>query len=250
MIREFIQYLFERGAASTASRELDVDGKTFTTGAYKQLTADPRSFQFPLPPKLTVGTLSGLVDTIKSGFENLNKTSLLLHIINYDEVQLISTTSDDYGRRNVFATAKLATGNSFKFGQYMDHADFMIGLQTHFVVTPDSTHWTKLASNLTNEKVVTSDDDGLSQRVGVRQGVWAQGAVDVRPIVELAPFRTFRDIPQPVSAFLVRLKNVENGIPQIALFEADGGLWQRYAMDSIKEFLQREDNDTGIAVIC
>jgi hypothetical protein len=57
-----------------------------------------------------------------------------------------------------------------------------------------------------------------------------------RPIVTLKPYRTFREVDQPASEFLFRMKAVDGKVPTLALFEADGGKWTIDAVDRIAEF--------------
>jgi hypothetical protein len=70
-------------------------------------------------------------------------------------------------------------------------------------------------------------------------------------IVNLKPYRTFRDVEQPVSSFLFRMKLVdeERKIVGCCLYEADGGRWRNTAVKTIQEFLVENLAETGIAVI-
>lgn len=54
--------------------------------------------------------------------------------------------------------------------------------------------------------------------------------------VYLKPFRTFTEITQPESAFVLRMR--ESGGIQVALFEADGGAWKNEAILAIKDYLE------------
>ena len=54
--------------------------------------------------------------------------------------------------------------------------------------------------------------------------------------VELAPYRTFPEVEQPISKFIFRMQEG----PRAALYEADGGAWRNKAILSIKEYLQEE----------
>ena len=65
-----------------------------------------------------------------------------------------------------------------------------------------------------------------------------------RACVTLKPFRTFREIEQPESEFILRYQN-RNGI-EAALFEGDGGCWKLDAILRIKEWLS---DKTEIPVI-
>ena len=60
--------------------------------------------------------------------------------------------------------------------------------------------------------------------------------------VTLAPFRTFRDVAQPASLFVLRVQG-GGETPNVALFEADGGAWRLAAIENIKKWL--EENITG-----
>ena len=67
--------------------------------------------------------------------------------------------------------------------------------------------------------------------------------------VLLTPYRTFRDIVQPASLFVVRVKaGPSGGLPQVGLFEADGGAWKLTATDRLKVWLT-EALPTDVAVL-
>lgn len=55
----------------------------------------------------------------------------------------------------------------------------------------------------------------------------------VRPIVTLAPYRTFQEVEQPVSQFVFRVDNKRN----VTLAEADGGMWKLDARRTVKQYL-------------
>ena len=55
----------------------------------------------------------------------------------------------------------------------------------------------------------------------------------------LAPRRTFPEVDQPESPFVLLVKQSREGMmPEIALFEADGGLWKLTAIQNIKDYLK------------
>ena len=92
-------------------------------------------------------------------------------------------------------------------------------------------------------------DNGVSQEVEARQGVSLKALVQVKPRVALRPFRTFLEVEQPVSEFLLRLDDDGN----VGLFEADGGMWQQTAKASIAAYfedkLAQEVKDGKIVVM-
>ena len=73
--------------------------------------------------------------------------------------------------------------------------------------------------------------------------------VAVKPRVPLRPYRTFLEVEQPESEFLLRLD--DNG--NVGLFEADGGMWKQTAKASItayfEEKLAQEIKDGKIVVM-
>jgi hypothetical protein len=104
-------------------------------------------------------------------------------------------------------------------------------------------------SRLTVTDEVGVHDDGITQEVSVKRGM--SGALkepgSFKPIVVLKPYRTFREIDQPESQLLFRMKAEEGKVPTLALFEADGGKWKIEAVQRIAEyFLERLD---GIKVV-
>ncbi|MDL2276354.1 hypothetical protein LJC02_01750, partial [Breznakia sp. OttesenSCG-928-G09] len=69
------------------------------------------------------------------------------------------------------------------------------------------------------------------------------------PIFKVAPFRTFAEVEQPNSRFLLRVR--EGG--EMALFEADGGAWKLEAQNNVSTFirkeLEQEINDGAVVVV-
>jgi hypothetical protein len=62
--------------------------------------------------------------------------------------------------------------------------------------------------------------------------------VALKPIVKLSPYRTFREVEQPESEFLLRVRLDNNDAPAVALFEADGGAWINQAMENVVNYIQ------------
>lgn len=87
---------------------------------------------------------------------------------------------------------------------------------------------------MTKDESVTSEDNGITQTVAARQGVSLKSYVSVKPRVKLIPFRTFREVEQPASEFLLRVDS--DG--EIGLFEADGGAWQLEAKDNVASYFE------------
>ena len=137
--------------------------------------------------------------------------------------------------RQKFMTAEWA-GNKFPFGQFMDAEKFNILLQTCFMETDDLKVIQQVVGNLRDEAVQNYGDDGVSQSVTIRTGIATVGQVRVPSPAKLRPYRTFLEVEQPASLFILRMR--EGG--QCALFEADGGLWRETARQNIRNYFEYE----------
>jgi hypothetical protein len=193
-----------------------------------------------LPTAVKVNTLHGLVDLMNAHVEKFDPDSVIVHIQSHAYVAVIDRVCTPYGVRLMYVGASFEPPGPFPFGRYQDPETFIINLQTLFEPTPDQVYVLSLASNLTAERLTTSEDDGVSQRAGVKKGVTLKTIEKIRPVVSLAPYRTFHEVDaQPASKFLLRLKEAGDEVPpHLALFEADGGAWKIEAMEKIEEYLK------------
>lgn len=103
-----------------------------------------------------------------------------------------------------------------------------------------------MASKITGGQTVEHEDDGITQRVAVKQGVMLKVETNLRPIVNLATYRTFLEIDQVLSTFVFRAR-VQGDAVQLALFEGDGGRWKISAIAAIKIWL--EDKMAALSIV-
>ncbi|MNI88466.1 hypothetical protein D3C73_1457690 [compost metagenome] len=97
----------------------------------------------------------------------------------------------------------------------------------------------RLVGNIKEQQIRSTGDDGISQAVTTSGGVKLVTDEKVPNPVQLKPFRTFVEVPQPVCSFVFRLQDG----PRAAIFEADGGAWKLQAIASIKEYLYQALED-------
>lgn len=109
----------------------------------------------------------------------------------------------------------------------------MIALRTRFQATPDTDYALKLLSDITTGSKITYNDNGVATSVVTKRGIDLQANAPIRPIVTLRPYRTFQEVQQPESTFLIRIN--EHGI---SFVEADGGMWKLAARNTIKSYLE------------
>ncbi len=205
------------------------------------LTYTPRNLSLirdPLPDAVKMHTLSGLVDFLGT----LKGDDYILHVEDYEEVSLLSVSLDDTKQRTRYAYAKrLQDSNPFEFGRWYKPDDFAIRLLSKFKSYDgdDLQELIRLSSNIRQEAVQVSEDDGISQKVAINQGISMKQGAMLKNRVMLAPFRTFPEVEQPLSLFLFRARGGSvDAMPELALFEADGGEWKRKATESIARHLR------------
>lgn len=206
----------------------------------------------PRPPdvaSLKVATLTSLVDYVSSNVDQLEATALIVHVTNPITVELRAKLEDEAAgfRRHTYLVAS-TDASSFPFAQFMEAEAFVIALQTRFLDQPERAELLTLVGSIREHGVKETVDDGYAQEVKVQQGVVFVGERKVPNPVSLAPYRTFREVAQPVSPFVLRLQSGKEGEkPKLALFEADGGAWKLQAIANVATYLRQ--NLAGFAVI-
>lgn len=206
------------------------------------------------PETLAIHTLAGFVTYVNEVAESRDdavRDTLVIHVRSHEEVSLITgSTQDGYEVRNVLAVTKfepLLGPAGVRYGTWMDLETFNVALQSVFADTEDRTKALLVAGTVQDEEVTTSTDDGVSQTVVARAGVVAATRTVVPNPVRLRPFRTFREVEQPESPFILRMRREQGRTPSVALFEADGGKWKLEAIEGIRKFLA--DKIAGIPII-
>lgn len=203
------------------------------------------------PPRshvpLELMTLTGLVDAVRAKLDDLDPSVWLIEVKSHHGVRIVSRHTGLYGRREVLLSASLNDGELFPFGRFLPREEFVIGLQSRFLQTGDVIGLLRQASSLEMSAVTLSEDDGVSQRTTVKQGMALKETVTVKGRVLLSPYRTFREVAQPPSEFVFRLRAKDGMVPECALFEADGGAWKLDAVLIIKAWL--EEQGLGLPVV-
>lgn len=191
------------------------------------------------PDALNVNTLSGLLTLI---FEEGVSTycsqddKVFIRVIDEKTVSVYTNYQRQMGRDYLRYCPYRAEADTPRVttGREMTQDQAIIELQSLYGATDDRLYLLDLLSQISVEDGVTSADNGVTQTVTARQGVALKEAVPVKPIVRLQPYRTFLEVEQPVSDFLLRVG--QNG--GITLYEADGGAWRLEAKNRIAGYLR------------
>jgi hypothetical protein len=234
---EFVQEFKRALASPTLLTAADGKPRLLAPQDWKDVTPKP----FQVSP-LVINTLTGLVDYIKSNSENLPLDGCMAHVVTPGLVEVCARIEGEAQefRRKVYSMATTDMhGKGFPFGQYLDAESFVIGLQTLFLPSPQRDEILMLLASIKESVVRETVDNGVSQEVKTAGGVVMVGMTKVPNPVELQPYRTFREVPQPVSRFILRLRSGKDGEkPACALFEADGGSWKLEAILGISDYLR------------
>ena len=87
------------------------------------------------------------------------------------------------------------------------------------------------------EDSVTNKDDGFAQTITVKSGINHFIKQEIKNPVMLTPYRTFLEVEQPTSGYLLRVERVGKQ-PYFYLYETDGGMWAFDAIANIKTWLE------------
>lgn len=191
---------------------------------------------------LMLSTLSGLVAMIKKECEKY-MSPLYVRIGSPQKVDVFSGLID-FDEIRDFPFAAEAVLPEFHFDKYYTVESMIIALKSRFEPTDDREYLVRLLGNITDNQSVQTKDDGITQSATVRSGIQLVDKQEIKPIVKLKPYRTFLEVEQPESDFLIRLKD-----GQAALFEADGGAWRNQAMANIGNYLRKKLEGTKDVIV-
>ena len=232
MLKEFIEHIQQ----TTKPIVQEIEGRTFcitSEGNYAEIrpTIDH-------PDTLPLHSLDALVKLIKTEAVAICKT-LYITIPDHLTVDCFTKPSaDERFFRQFFYRAKATDVPGWEARTQFSFDEAMIALRTRFQKTVDTDYTLKLLSEITTGAKVTFNDNGVATTVVTQKGIALQGNETIRPIVSLKPYRTFQEVEQPVSEFLIRIN--DRGINFI---EADGGMWKLNARENVKAFLEEKLSD-------
>lgn len=230
METSFLRDAIDRIVGLAAPYTMEADGHTFCSKALVEVKADEYA-----PTAYEVDTLDALVKLILT--EGLTLGRRLYVRVDSARKVTVTTTYNNGELRNPYQRFPLYEATSdvpgVTIGHSMSQEQAIVELQSLYAVTPDRDYLLSLLSRIDVNQGVSSVDNGISQEVSVKTGAVLKEQAMVQPIVHLQPYRTFLEVEQPASDFLLRLD--KEGHP--ALYEADGGAWKLEAKRSIAAYL-------------
>lgn len=236
MLKEAIEYL----VSLKENKTYNINGDTYSDKSLIRIASD-----VPRPERLNVTGLQSIVALINAELKKARATPIFIRVDGPTEVSVFTTYDDQMQRDFLYRAVCDVPG--VKLG-YMDYASFIIALRSKFIPNDDVSYLLDLLSRINKENGVTTSDNGITQTVEARSGVSLKQTVTIKPRVTLAPYRTFLEVEQPESEFILRL----NDDGDIGLFEADGGMWKLAAKKSIADYFARAlqtDIENGFVVV-
>lgn len=192
----------------------------------------------PLAKTLAVSMLGALRDYLTANKDGLDLAHVQVHVAGPASVHVLGPLDARARVRETYLTATAADFTDGFLNRFWSLEEFNLGMQCRFVDADDRKRILGLLSNVKHETVKTALDDGVTQTVQARAGVALVSEVAVPNPVLLSGFRTFRDIVQPSSLYVLRVQSGKSGgLPEAGLYEADGGAWKINTVARVREWL-------------
>lgn len=178
-----------------------------------------------------VNSLNSIVSLLSNEIHHHKNLPVFVEVNSARSVTVYTSYDDHMNRSNIYKA--VCDTPQFREG-FREREQAIIELRSKFIETDDLKYVLELLSRISKDNGISTEDNGVTQTVEARQGISLKSKVAVRPRVSLRPYRTFLEVEQPESEFLLRL----NDDGDVGLFEADGGMWTVAAKKSIHDYLE------------
>lgn len=231
MLKEAIEKIVSLAPPKT----FEINGDTYTTENMHRVAP-----HIDRPGKIGFSSLDGVVQAIQTEIERDEVTKpLFVNVESHKAVLVYTTYRHDNLERDFLYTA--SPDLPAKFSEWSDQEDAIIMLRSQFIPNKGTEYLLDLLSRISDNDSVSSEDNGVTQKTSATTGIALKKIENIKPRVALAPFRTFLEVEQPESEFLLRIKpgNKEHNIPpQVGIIEADGGAWKLAAKHNIADYFR------------
>ncbi len=221
MLKEALAYL----VSLKENKTYEIHGDTYSD---HELIRVPEHID--RPKKIEVNGLDSIVKLIKAEIDGRVKP-VFVRVVDPRCVEVFTTLDAVEGRDYLYEA--VCDAPDFRAG-WRDHEAAIIELRSAFVPNEGTEYLLDMLSRINKDDSVTSEDNGVSQTVSARQGVSLKSYERVKARIPLIPYRTFTEIEQPESEFILRLDEDV----RVGLIEADGGRWKMTAKERIKAYLE------------
>jgi len=233
MIKEAIEKIIEL----EEQKVFEINGEEYTNDPNMKRVAP----HYDRPASIGFSSLDAIVQAVKAEISRHEvKKPVFINVAAYNRVNVFTTYRSEDMKRDELYTAEPDLPRPFS--SWSEHDDCIIMLRSQFVPNEDIDYLLDLLSRVSDEDSVTSDDNGVTQKMSATAGVSLKNYVIPKTRVTLAPYRTFHEVEQPASEFILRVKQADKaaGIPlQIGIIEADGGAWKLNAKAKIADYFRK-----------
>ena len=227
MLKEMIQKIEEM--AKPTFHEV---GRQVFANQQMVLVADKK----PMPRCIELTGLDSVCKMVRNEAEHVG-LQIFIQVKDYKSVSVFTELDKDEDRLYLYQCG--ADTPNVTMGCFMDYEKAVIELRSLYIPNPGTEYLMQLLSSISNESRVTSSDNGVTQKVEAKSGIALSSMVEIKPRVVLQPFRTFVEVAQPESEFLLRI----NDRGQIGMFPADGGVWKLEATRNVAAYFEDKLKD-------
>ena len=236
MIKAALEYLNKLATPQT----YEINGDTYATVGMSRVAP-----HIDRPDEIKFHSLDSITQAIKTEIDREEIPKPLFVSVNrHDLVEVFTTYRTDNMKRDSLYEARPELPDHFP--TWSEHDDAIIMLRSRFIQNAGTEYLLELLSRVSNEDTVSSEDNGVTQKVTATKGIAMKQIYDVNGRVTLAPFRTFLEVAQPESEFILRVKqgDKEKDVPmKIGIIEADGGAWKLKAKHNIADYFRESLKD-------
>lgn len=227
MLKAMIEKITELATPKT----YEIDGSVYASKGLEFVQEKRRA-----PDKIRVTGLDSICKLVRNEADHVGR-QIFIRVCDHKEVTVFTTL--DMLEERFYLYGCNADTPSVTMGRFMSYENAVIEIRSLYIPNQDTQYLLQLLSSISNESKVTSTDNGVTQKVEARSGIALNSLVEVKPRVNLRPFRTFVEVEQPESEFLLRIN--EKG--EIGLFPADGGVWKLEATRNIAGYFEETLKD-------
>lgn len=227
MLKAFVEKIAEMAAPKT----IEYEGKLYSNKDMKLV-----DIQKNRPSSIDVNGLDSVCKLVRNEVEHVG-LKVFVQVEDYRTVKVFTTLDSDNERHYLYRCH--ADTPAVTMGRFMSYENAVIEIRSLYIPNDDTKYLLSLLSSISNESRVTSSDNGVTQKVEAKSGIALNQMVEVKPRVSLKPFRTFIEVEQPESEFLLRID--QSGC--IGMFPADGGVWKLEATRNVAAYFENELKD-------
>lgn len=239
MLKSFVDYLVKLGEGKTITTK-EINGETYANKDLVRIAP-----HVDRPSRLQVNGLDSIAKLVHNELDMAENRPVYIRVIGPREVEVF-TTLDSYMERDHLYDAECDA--PFFSGGWMPHEEAIIKLRSAFIPNEGTEYLLDLLSRICKDEGVSSDDNGVSQTVTARQGISLKQFEPVRSRITLRPYRTFTEVEQPESEFILRVDEDA----RVGLIEADGGAWKMEAKANVAAYFETtlaEEVRSGAVVV-